>query len=78
MNITSAAGFLINKAVRMASDLNQDSKGSASRPSVSVGRGKITPSTADVPQVQRRNSSAYRVSLSSSAMAKGSMDRVSV
>jgi hypothetical protein len=77
MNISSAAGFLINRAVKMAASLNQDSKGSASKSAVPSIPNKNLAQTADVANLSRNSSSAYRVSLSSSALQKVAMENLS-
>ncbi|MBF0456142.1 MAG: hypothetical protein HQL72_15150 [Magnetococcales bacterium] len=78
MNIPSAAGFLINRAVKMAADLGREGKGSANRAAVPTIRSKAAAPTAEIGQRSRQNSSAYRVSLSSSALRKGAMESLSV
>ncbi|MBF0382083.1 MAG: hypothetical protein HQL69_13755 [Magnetococcales bacterium] len=77
MNISSAAGFLINRAVRMAADLNQGGQGGANRSTSRSAPSKILENAADPAKITRRNSSAYRVSLSSSALQKGAMESIS-
>ncbi len=77
MNISSAAGYLINRAVRLASDLQQESKGNASRSTVPAVRAKSAENVTENNQVTRRSNAAYRVSLSSSAMQRQAMEGLS-
>jgi hypothetical protein len=77
MNISTAAGFLINRAVRMASGLQQESKGNASRSAIPAVRAKTTGAATDAAKTSQRGSAAYRVSLSSSALQKGAMESIS-
>ena len=77
MNISSAAGFLINRAVRMAAGLNHGGQGGANRSASRSAPAKILENAADPAKIKQRSSSAYRVSLSSSALQKGAMERIS-
>jgi hypothetical protein len=77
MNISSAAGFLMNRAVKMATSLNQDGKGGTSHSAAPAVPNKVATPRVDSEQVSRRTSSAYRVSLSSSALRKGAMESLS-
>ena len=78
MNVSSAAGYLINRAVKLASGLDQDSKESASRAAFAGSRPKGSAQGTDLSNMSRKSSSAYRVSLSSSAMQRVSMDNASI
>jgi hypothetical protein len=76
MNISSAAGFLINRAVRLASGLDQGGQGGASRSPVPTEPAKTLDSGAEK-STTMRSSAAYRVTLSSSALRQGAMESVS-
>jgi hypothetical protein len=77
MNISSAAGFLINRAVRMAAGLNQGGQGGANRSASRTAPAKVLENAADPSKIKQRSSSAYRVSLSSSAIRKGALESIS-
>lgn len=70
MDIISTAAYLINRAVKMASDLDQNTRDHANRPvNLRSSREKSTGRLGDA-AVAPRKSSAYRVSISNAAIQK--------
>ncbi|MBF0417492.1 MAG: hypothetical protein HQL86_04510 [Magnetococcales bacterium] len=69
MDILSAAGFLIQRAVQTATQLQQQTREKEGKTVVAQTREKITPTLGDpvMPQVR---SSAYRVTLSAAAQQR--------
>ncbi|MBF0270861.1 MAG: hypothetical protein HQL98_02135 [Magnetococcales bacterium] len=74
MDILSAAGFLIQRAVQTATQLQQQNREKEARTVAAQSRGEKSGASIGDPVVSQVRSSAYRVTLSAAAQQRLSMN----